>query len=286
MIGYIWQAVALVNLIVVIAFMLKIRRAGEQDPMIADGLTSGERVLTIVTIFLGFVIIPASIYYYGWKKRFPLKARSVLHMEWIGIAIGILSVIAFATWYTDVILPIHRELAKEKVQITRDQLKQQQALQLQQQQFNLTSGTSEKYQGDGFTIQVPGAWGEDTYSENGWANNGFGQAKVWQTNDTYQELHIVWSDDMANAKLNIIEGMEKNDAVNFPDQTIMNYPTIPGATRASMAYPTKVQSDDYTIKLYAHGNGKVYLVEGSLRYGTDAQASALKQIILSLELTK
>ncbi len=69
-----------------IVYTRNIRRAGMKDPMMADMLTSRERMLVMVTAIMG-VAIPIPIYYFGWKQRFPLKAQSVRHILGEGIAL-------------------------------------------------------------------------------------------------------------------------------------------------------------------------------------------------------
>src|SRR3989344_4780651 len=106
MIRLIFWAAFLISIIAALVYMLKVRRAGAQDPAMVDELTIGERILAILTVFFGGVIIVGSIFYYGWKKRFPLKAKSVLHIEWIFLVVYGLGAIGLWYWYTNAILPV------------------------------------------------------------------------------------------------------------------------------------------------------------------------------------
>ena len=131
-------ALFLLSIIIAAFYMLKVRRAGAQDPMMADGLTVGERVLIILTILFGGVIIGGSIYYYGWKKRFPVKARQTLHIEWVFIALFFIVFLGGGyLYYNYVVVPN----AQQQGQALYEQVLQQQ--QLQQGQSGLNSNPSQ-----------------------------------------------------------------------------------------------------------------------------------------------
>ncbi|HTR18805.1 MAG TPA: hypothetical protein VMH91_02375 [Candidatus Paceibacterota bacterium] len=118
----VFWALILISVIVAVFYMLRVRRAGAQNSMMPDGLTVGERLLVILTILFGGVIIVGSIYYYGWKKRFPLKARQVLHTEWAFIAL--ILIVFFGggyLYYVYVVVPN----AQRNAQATVAQLEQE-----------------------------------------------------------------------------------------------------------------------------------------------------------------
>lgn len=125
MLSLIFLVLFLLSNIFAIFYMLKVRHIGAQNPSVADGLTVGERILVFVTMFFGGIIIAGSIFYYGWKKQFPKKVRSVLHIEWgylvvFFIAYGVL-------WYWDVnyYQPRQQQAAQEQAQIMLNQYLQQ-----------------------------------------------------------------------------------------------------------------------------------------------------------------
>lgn len=282
MIQLIFQGTFLLSLVVAIIYMLKVRRAGNQNPAMTDGLTIGERILAIFTIFFGGVIVVGAIFYYGWEKRFPLKARSIRHMVWVFLAIDLLILLGGWYWYTNFVLPIQQQIAIDRAQVMLDERKLEQKQELQEQEASLASGSSEIYQGDGFSIKVPSGWREDAlYAQSGWAS--FGEAKVWSTNDGDQSLNVVWNTDTLN-KLTTIEDINKNDALSFPADYVISYPTVLGAKQAILIYPTKVLSDGYTIQLFAHGGGKIYYVNATLEGGTSEQAENFRKLVLSFAL--
>jgi disulfide bond formation protein DsbB len=125
--------------------MLKVRHAGAQNPTIADGLTAGERILTIFTILFGGVIIPGTIYYYGWKRRFPRKARSVLWTEGILLVLFFVGLFGGVYAYRQYVLVPQ---AQAQAQIIMAQIEQQQEQVQQSQQQKVSTAPPASKSGD------------------------------------------------------------------------------------------------------------------------------------------
>lgn len=162
---------------------------------------------------------------------------------------------------------------------------------LQQQQSSLAANSSQLYQGDDFSINVPTGWSENSYAENQWQSN-FGQSKVWETagatvvgtNPADQELDVVWNTDTASGPINKNESVEVSSDKGSPDQYTITHPTVFGADAATMIVPTQLYSDGYQIMLFVHAKGKIYFIEGNIQQGTQAQADGLQQIIASFKV--
>jgi|GEM_PF-6480649 hypothetical protein len=274
----------LISILIAVVHMYEVRRLGMQDPTAEDRLTALDRTIVIATIFLGGLIFPGLIYYYGWKDQFPAKAASVRKVSWWLLGLYILCIVAF--WALTAYLSYHTGL-QDFANLT-----EQQQQEVQTQNASLASGSFDLYQGDGFSIDVPSGWSEATSSEDQWAS--FGQSKVWETlyyalgssgtNQNYQELDVVWNTDISSGQLDQSEATEINSDVNFPNTYSITHPTIAGASQTTMITPSMIGSDDYTIKLYVHGRGNIYFIEGSLTNGTPAEANGLKSVLQSFML--
>ena len=271
----IFQGAFLISVIVAVVYMLKIRRAGTQDPAMVDGLTIGERILAIITVFFGGVIIVGSIFYYGWKKRFPQKARSVLHIEWVFLAVVLLAALVFGYWqYTQT----------ANVSTTLQKLDEQADQVQKAQDSSLESGTSQRYQGAGYAINIPSAWVENKPLD-GSGSDYF--VKNWIVPDATQRVSVSWTNSSnPNSTLWYSEAVILDDAASSPDKFTLTHPLISGASgQTNMVVG---QSGDYVqIDLFVHGVGRnLYKITGSLTRATPAQTNALTQIILSFEMSK
>ena len=59
-------------------------------------LTSNELLIVLITEFLNPVIAGA-VYYYGWRKNLPTKAKQANRYSWIMAGLFVLMVIVFAS---------------------------------------------------------------------------------------------------------------------------------------------------------------------------------------------
>jgi uncharacterized membrane protein YedE/YeeE len=59
----------------------------------STSLTTGEKVQIWITTLIN-PIIAGAIYYYGWKKLLPVKAKQANKISWIAFAIVIIIAIA------------------------------------------------------------------------------------------------------------------------------------------------------------------------------------------------
>lgn len=83
----------LASIAITVWYMLKVRRGSG-----LDGLTGSEYLLVIITMLFGGIVVSGSIFYYGWKKVLPRKARAVLWLEGGLLAIMVLAYVLFAFW--------------------------------------------------------------------------------------------------------------------------------------------------------------------------------------------
>ena len=254
-------------------YMLKVRRAGAQDPILADGLTGGERILAILVMFFGGIIIAGSILYYGWKKRFPLKARSVLHIEWVLIILFAVVIATGAYW--------QYSQYNKNVSDFVTQLDEQQKQTEQTQESALTSSPPQRYQGIGYSINIPSGWVENKPLDSS-GNDYF--IKNWTVPTASQQLSVSWTNSRRpDSTPWYTEAVTLEDAASSPDKFTLTHPSIAGASKTNMIVG---QVGDYVeVALFAHGAGRnLYYIKGTLLRATPAQVEALKQILLSFAL--
>ncbi len=277
MIQLIFWAAFLVSIIVAVMYMLKVRRAGEQDPMMTDGLTVGERILAIITIFFGGVIIGGSIFYYGWKRRFPLKAKSVLYIEWIFIALVfiIFGVVAYGQY-------VRLNSIKESIDI-------QQQYQEQKQESTLTSSPLETYTGTGYSIGIPTGWAEESSLDS---NGSDYFVKNWgiTTGNSLQRITVSWTRSTnPDASVRYAEANALDSVATRPETFTLSHPSVIGAKEQTnmVESRTNTPTDFYNVDFFVHGSGNNrYQINGTLLHPTSAQIDALKKAILSFQLTQ
>lgn len=71
--------------VVSIVVMNKVKSSTTKD----NPLTSNEKIIVWVTCFFA-PIFSGFVYYYGWKKKIPQKAKEAGHIAWLAIiAVGV-----------------------------------------------------------------------------------------------------------------------------------------------------------------------------------------------------
>jgi hypothetical protein len=82
-------------IVVAIIFEIITKRKLEENQISEEPLTVGEKVLTWICCIIS-PIIAGAIFYYGWRKRLPTKAKAANRISWIAFLIDL---IFFGSWY-------------------------------------------------------------------------------------------------------------------------------------------------------------------------------------------
>jgi hypothetical protein len=284
--------------------MLRIRHAGTLDPMMTDSLRFGEGVLVFITMLFGGVVIVGSIYYYGWKSRFPRKSKSILYMEWILIALIIISGAYFGyTTYLkqqqDLQQVMQGSTGQQLLPQNPSQSNPQVSAQVQQAETELgaqmgiqspgTSTSAHSYSNlkENYNIRIPVGYFENKTDEE---SSQTYSVLSWVTYLATSTLKVQ-SDDRTG--LNSVTGYDETSVLQnaSTDATAsVSHPAISGAVGQtnfveSSSSATAGNETVTSFYLFVHGNGtNIYEVDGFADGVTSEEVAALKQAILSFSL--
>ena len=284
------RVVGLISVAVASFYMVKVRKTNSSQDAAIDGLTGAEFVLVLLTMIFGGVVVVGLIYYHGWKNRFPRKARQILELEGALIVLFVVGVILAMALVTRIAVQSGEKKGQQSFETALSTQQSDVTKQLQ----SLATGSTTPQTGPGFSIDVPTGWGESPEDEAQWAQN-FGQSKVWKTDTAlatvlsgegtaHQELDVVWNQDVSTGSLAKSESLDVGDASNWPDQYTVSHPSFAGASKATLIVPTSINADSYTMKMYVHGKGTIFFIEGTFDHGTDAEVLGMKKVFTSLHL--
>lgn len=77
------------SLIITIFYMVKIRKTVKKGSQSMEALTKNEKILIWIICFLN-PIASGAIYYFGWIKRLPQKAKQANKISWIALILLII----------------------------------------------------------------------------------------------------------------------------------------------------------------------------------------------------
>jgi|SRR3989344_1540306 len=278
MINEIFWAIGILSVVVSIFFMLKVRRAGAADLAMADGLTGGEWAIVLITMLLGSFLLPGLIYYFGWKKRFPRKARpiGIIVLVFVGIVLLFVAVSGYGIYklfigskgLNDVQIPVVAPIV---------QTQETQTATNNDKPVSVAASATVNTK-DGYQIMLPDSWSKtnEMFNQSGTTADITWYAGPGQAGNSisYSSVTIFAgsaNSEQFNASLDQAHGSDASKS-GYTEQTI----TIPGARKATLVTYTDSGSD--LVSLYVYGQSRNYRVAGETNAG-DSYYQALIGII-------